>query len=151
MKQVVPIAFLSTLWFAACGGETPHTHGPGDGHDRPARTGSEPDHEHGPTEPLGDIKLGEYTAQVAQEGKVEPGKEVGVDVTFAKGTALPTLRAWVGIESAVGSMKAKLGKEGDAMLHGHVEVPKPLPAGSALWFEADLPGGAKKASIAFRQ
>lgn len=93
--------------------------------------------DHGAMVKLGAVKLGEFDVQVAQEGKLEAGKEIGVDLTFAKGKALPTVRAWVGIESGVGSMKAKLPKAGEETLHGHVEVPKPLPEGAKIWLELE--------------
>jgi hypothetical protein len=48
-------------------------------------------------------------------------------------------------------LKAKLAKEGEDGMHGHLEVPKPLPDGSKLWFEADGAAGTSKASIAFRK
>ncbi|HEX6812157.1 MAG TPA: hypothetical protein VF384_11080 [Planctomycetota bacterium] len=86
---------------------------------------------------LGTVKLGELDVQVSQEGKLEAGKDLGFDLTFAKGTALPTVRAWVGIESGVGSAKALFEKDRADTLHQHVEVPKPLPEGSKLWLELD--------------
>lgn len=149
--KFVPFVLASFL-FAACGKEDAHVHKPGDGHDKAA--GQNDAHGaggHGALVSLGSIQLGGTTVAVSQEGAVEAGKEVGVDLEFAEGKAVPgTVRAWVGVESAEGSMKAKLGKEGDHGMHGHLEVPKPLPAGSKLWFEAEGASGAAKASIAFK-
>ena len=93
--------------------------------------------DHGAMVSLGSVKLGEFDVQVAHAGTVEAGKVLAVDVSFAKGKALPTVRAWVGIESGVGSMKAKLAKEGEDKLHGHVAVPKPMPEGAKLWLELE--------------
>lgn len=148
--KLFPVLVLSVL-FAACGKEA-HVHTPGDGHGKEA--GHTDDHGgggHGSMASLGSIQLGGVAVEVKQEGTVEAGKEAGVDLSFAKGAAVPdTVRAWVGVESAAGSLKAKLGKEGDGM-HGHLEVPKPLPEGSKFWFEVEGATGTSKASIAFRK
>jgi hypothetical protein len=48
-------------------------------------------------------------------------------------------------------LKAKLAKEGEDGMHGHLEVPKPLPDGSKFWFEVEGATGIAKASIAFRK
>lgn len=148
--KLLTVLVVSSL-FAACGKEA-HVHTPGDGHGKEA--GHTDDHAvggHGALVKLGSIQLGGVAVEVSQEGAVEAGKEVGVDLSFATGKPAPgTLRAWVGVESAAGSLKAKLDKEGDGM-HGHLEVPKPLPEGSKLWFEADGAAGTSKASIAFRK
>lgn len=142
---------LSAFWFVACSKE-PHVHTPGDGHG--ATTGTvKDDHAgdgHGALTPLGTIKLGDLVVQVAQEGAATPGHEVGIDLTFEKGKRPETVRAWVGLEAATGSVKAKLGKEGDAVLHAHIEMPKPLPAGSLLWVEREATTGTVKASIALK-
>jgi hypothetical protein len=149
--KLFPVLVLSVL-FAACGKEA-HVHTPGDGHGKEA--GHTDDHGsagHGAMVDLGSIQLDGSAVGVAQEGSIEAGKEVGVELTFAKGKAVPgTVRAWVGVESAAGSMKAKLSKEGDNGLHGHLEVPKPLPEGSMFWFEVEAAAGTTKTSIAFRR
>jgi len=144
--KLIPVLVASFL-FAACGKEA-HVHTPGDGHGKEA--GHTDDHAaggHGSMVSLGSIQPGGVAVEVSQEGNVEAGKEVGVDLSFAKGKAVPgTVRAWVGVESAAGSLKAKL--DGG---HGHLEVPKPLPEGSKFWFEADGAAGTSKVSIAFRK
>lgn len=149
--KFVPFVVASFL-FAACGKEDAHVHKPGDGHDKAAAPNdAHGGGGHGALVSLGSIQLGGATVAVSQEGAVEAGKEVGVDLEFAKDAALPgAVRAWVGLESAAGSTRAKLAKEGDHVLHGHMEVPKPLPAGSKLWFEAEGAAGVTKASIAFK-
>lgn len=142
---------LSVL-FTACGKEE-HVHTPGDGHGKEA--GHTDDHGsagHGAMIQLGSIQIDGSAVGVAQEGAIEAGKDVGVDLTFAKGKpVVTTVRAWVGVESAAGSVKAKLGKEGDNVLHAHLEVPKPLPDGSKFWFEVEGASGTTKTSIAFRK
>ena len=128
--KLFPVLVLSVL-FAACGKEA-HVHTPGDGHGKEA--GHTDDHGgggHGSMASLGSIQLGGVAVEVKQEGTVEAGKEAGVDLSFAKGAAVPdTVRAWVGVESAAGSLKAKLDKEGDdgmvmVMVPGGIVVADP--------------------------
>lgn len=146
MKLTCIPTLAALFLFAACGKKEEHAHTPGDGHNHPK--GAESHGGHGSLTKLGTLQLGGTTVEVAQEGKLEAGKELGVDLTFPKGVPVPTVRAWVGIESAAGSMKGKLTKEGDSGLHGHLDVPSPLPAGAKLWLETDSAGGTVKASIA---
>jgi hypothetical protein len=150
MKMKLLSVLAASFLFPACGKEE-HVHTPGDGHGKEA--GKADDHGgggHGAMVSLGSIQLGGVAVEVEQEGTMEPGKELGVEITFAKDKPIGgTVRAWVGVESAAGSMKGKLTKEGTA-LHGHLEVPKPLPEGSKFWFEVEG-ATASKASIAFRK
>jgi len=150
MKTKFLSLLAASFLFAACGKEE-HVHTPGDGHGKEA--GHVNDHGgggHGAMVSLGSIQLGGVAVEVEQEGAMEPGKELGVEISFAKDKPLVgTVRAWVGVESANGSMKGKMMKEGTA-LHGHLEVPKPLPEGSKIWFEVEG-ATASKASIAFRK
>ena len=107
--------------------------------------------EHGPEHPLGELTLGSYKVQIVLLGDVEVGKEADFDVRFPAGTKRPdVLRAWVGIESAVGSMKKRFDNEGDTTMHGHVEVPKVLPEGAKAWFEVETKDGPVRASIAWK-
>lgn len=153
MNPKLSLSLLSTILFAACGKEPAaahpsgtHTHADGTVHkDEPAGDS------HGEEVALGEVKLGDYTVQVTQAGKVEAGKEAAFELAFPKGKPMPaTVRGWIGIESARGSMKGKFDKEGDAGMHGHIETPSPLPAGSKLWLEIEVPSGTSKTSIAFR-
>lgn len=153
MNPNICIAFVLSAALAACGKDTPahppgaHVHPDGTVHkDEPKGHAG-----HGEEVALGQVKLGDYTVDVKQAGKVEAGKEAAFELAFPKGRALPgTVRAWIGVESAQGSLKAKCDKEGDAGMHGHVEAPKPIPAGSMLWLEVETPAGTSKTSIAFR-
>lgn len=107
--------------------------------------------DHGPEHPLGELTLGEQKVQIVLLGDLVPGQEADFDVRFAAGQKRPdVLRAWVGIESAVGSMKKLLANEGDTVMHGHVEVPKTLPEGAKVWFEVETKDGPKRASIAWK-
>ena len=149
--KLFPGLALSVL-FAACG-KAAHVHTPGDGHGKEA--GHSDDHGtagHGALVDLGTTQLDGIAVGVAQEGTIESGKEVGVALAFPKGKPVSgTVRAWVGVESAAGSVKVKLGKEGDSTMHNHLEVPNPLPEGSRFWFEFEGATGTSKSSIPFRK
>jgi hypothetical protein len=151
MKTKFLSLLAASFLFAACGKDE-HVHTPGDGHGKEA--GHVDDHGgggHGAMVSLGSIQLGGVAVDVELEGALEPGNELGVEISFAKDKPLVgTVRAWVGVESANGSMKGKLVKEGDTALHGHLEVPKSLPEGSKIWFEVDG-ASAGKASIGFHK
>jgi hypothetical protein len=150
MKLKLCIGLFAAVVFAACRHEESHLQTAGDGHDHPAGHAGE-EHEHGGTAALGEVKVGTYTVKVAA-GAIEAGKEAEIDLTFADGVALPsTVRGWIGIESGVGSMKTKFGKEGAAGMHAHLEVPKPLPAGGMLWLEIEGASGTSRGSIAIQR
>jgi len=146
MKLQLCIGLFSAFVFAACSHDDSH-------HDHPAGQGhpGEEGHAHGAEAALGEVKVGTYTVKVTA-GAIEPGKEAEIDLTFADGVALPgTVRGWIGIESGVGSMKTKFGEEGATGMHAHVEVPKPLPAGSMLWVEIEAAAGTSRGSIAIQR
>jgi hypothetical protein len=85
-----------------------------------------------------------------QSGHVESGEEAFFDLVFPEGAERPeTVRAWIGVASGVGSMKGRLGNQGEHELHGHVAVPDPIPDGSAVWFEIEEAGGVQRGSIAW--
>jgi hypothetical protein len=143
-------AFLSAAFLsAACGKADDHVHGPGGDQDHPpAPAAGEAGHAHTERTPLGEVKLGEHAVQVFRLSAIEPGKESDFDLDFAAGKPLPgTVRGWIGIESGVGSMKVRFAKETATRMHGHPEVPKPLPDGSRLWLEVETPAGAQRASL----
>lgn len=150
MKLQLCIGLFSAFVFAACSHEDSHSHPAGDGQDHPAGHAGEEGHAHAATA-LGEVKVGTYTVKV-EAAAIESGKEAEIDLTFGDGVALPgTVRGWIGIESGVGSMKAKFGKEGATGMHSHVEVPKPLPAGSMLWLEIEGASGTSRGSIAIQR
>lgn len=158
MKPTLALSLFASLTLAACGGDTPkhptgtHTHADGTVHkDEPAPPAGAHGHEHGERIELGTIKVGEHTISVFQMAKIEAGKEAEFDLDFAEGKSLPaTVRGWIGIESAKGSMKVKFEKETEARMHGHLEAPGPIPAGSMLWIEIEGAGGTSKASVAYQ-
>lgn len=151
--------FVSALLFAACGddhkasGAHPagtHVHADGTVHkDEPAA--QDHGHSHADRTALGEVKVGDHTVGVFQIAKIEPGKEGDFDLDFQAGRGLPSaVRGWIGLESGHGALKVRFEKETDSRMHGHPEVPKPLPEGSKLWIEIEGTAGTSKASVAFR-
>lgn len=113
--------------------------------------GAAPMEDHGEEYPLGDLTIGAHSFHVLQEGDVVAGEQAAVTLEFPADKPLPdTVRVWFGVESGVGSMKARLPKEGAHARHGHVVVPKPLPDGSLLWIEIDENDQKQRASIAWK-
>lgn len=141
----LPIVLLSCLLLAACGDKAPDKATP------PTAAGGHTDDGHGARKPLGTLTVGAHTFEVVQFGNVAAGKEAVIQIEFAAGKAMPaTARAWIGVESGEGSVKAKLEKEGDRALHAHVEVPKTVPAGSKAWVEIEEGGKTQRGSIAHK-
>jgi len=148
MNHKLLTLLLSSLLFAACGDKTPATTTGGGGD---TTGGTDGDDGHGAEHPLGELKVGSFQLTITQEGEIAAGKEAAFDIEFPKDTTMPgTLRGWVGVESAKGSRKGPFDKVMGKM-HGHVDVPDPIPAGSKLWLEIDLDSGAIRGSIALHQ
>ena len=133
---------------AAPGGKTAaqddHDHVEGDDHEH--EEGDE--HDHGPVKQLGEKSADGFTIRASRQGDIVEGDDAPVDVSVT-GAAKPiaTVRFWIGSRDARGSVKAKAELEKDNW-HSHVEVPKPLPAGSELWVEVEAEGG-KKIAVSF--
>lgn len=145
MKSTLAISLFATLAFVACTGETTTVA-------KPAGGAADAGHErHGERVALGDVKVGEHTISVFQLAKIRAGEEADFDLDFPAGKPLPgTVRGWIGVESAVGSLKIKFAKETESRMHGHPEAPNPIPAGSTLWIEIDGAGGTNKVSVAYQ-
>lgn len=144
LLALVPLVMLS----AACSKAPPA--GPGT---TPTGTGGTPaapsGHGAGDEISLGSVTVGAHTFEVTHTG-ITAGKEAHIDLTVAAGKPLPgTVRGWVGVESAEGSMKGKFSKEGEG-LHGHITPPSPMPAGSKLWLEVEENGTTTRASVALK-
>jgi hypothetical protein len=115
-----------------------HEHDEGDDHD------GHDDEDHGKLTALGKSKAGAFEVSLGVFGEIEAGHEAVLDIDVA-GTAPAAVRAWVGIESGKGSMKTKIdGEKGE--YHGHLEVGKTLPEGSAIWVEVESADGTKAAT-----
>jgi len=146
MRMSLPMLALSAL-FCACGADQ---HAPGTS---PATaTGSAPMGDHGEPHVLGSVTLAGHTVEVVQEGEVVAGKEAAFDLRFGKSDQpLPTARVWIGVQSGTGSMKARLTKESAFVLHGHVEVPDPIPEGAMVWVEIEDAGTKLQNSFAWHR
>ncbi len=100
---------------------------------------------------LGKADFGEHRVTVFQVTPIVPGKEGDFDLEFGGTNALPaTVRGWIGVESGVGSAKVRFEKETDRRMHGHPEVPSPLPAGAKFWLEIETAGATAKNSFAIK-
>ena len=130
-RSLVCAMLTSALLFAACTKETV-TSTP----NAPAGGAAHTDGAHGAEQQLGSLTIGAHTFDVVQAGAVAAGKEAYFDLVFPAGKPVPsTVRAWLGVESGEGSMKSKLGKEGDRALHGHVEADHAVLVGMLLGWQ----------------
>jgi hypothetical protein len=148
MKTLPLLLTLSLL--AACTKEASTTPAGGNA---PAKTPADAPKmgDHGAEHPLGSLTIGAHTFELIQAGAITAGKEGAIDMVFPAGKPRPgTVRAWVGVESGEGSMKSKLDKEGDRAVHGHFEVPSPIPAGSKIWIEIEENGQSLRGSAAWK-
>lgn len=108
-------------------------------------------HAHGDEKPIGPMAIGAYQFTVVQLGDVKAGAEAVFELEFAKDAKVPSIaRAWLGVESGQGSMKARFGKEGDHGLHAHVQAPATLPADAKLWIEVEADGKTERAATAWK-
>ncbi len=90
---------------------------------------------------LGEANIGAFHVTVSSMGEIEPGHEGVLNLEVSGGEPV-AVRAWVGVESARGSLRAKLYGHGKDF-HGHLDVPASLPEGSALWIEIEDANGEK--------
>lgn len=146
MIRVLPCVFACVaLSLAGCGDDPSGKPAPGDAGAQMA------ENEHGERRALGSLTVAGHTFEVIQFGDVAPGADPAVDLEWPAGAVRPAVvRAWIGVESAVGSRKALLQKEGDRVVHGHLDVPKDLPADSRLWIEIEDGERKGTGSIAWR-
>lgn len=82
------------------------------------------------------VKIGPYDVQPKFEEEIENGHYN----FFVNGGEVKAVRVWVGPEDQTGVMVVKTEIENDYN-HGHLEIPKPLPADAMLWIEIEAPSG----------
>jgi len=130
---------------AACGSEHDHDHP----HPHPVATPAPGDggHVHSERTRLGQVELAGHTITVQRVAPIEAGKEADFDLDFGKAPLPSTVRVWVGVESAIGSRKCRFERETDLSMHGHPEVPDPIPAGAAVWVEVEVDGKSARAAV----
>ncbi len=150
MKSTLPLLLASLpLALLACGGEAhdhPHPHPEAT---KPAAAPAG-DHAHDPAQrkELGNVTIGTRTIAVIRVAAIEPGKESDFDLDFGAHPRPEVVRCWVGVESATGSRKVRFANEGDTVMHGHPEVPSPLPQGSRFWIAIEENGATATGSVA---
>ena len=165
-RAPLALVFVAALFFASgcTGGDegghdsdaAGHSHADGDGHDHD-HDGHDHDHgdhdhdhdhdhgaeeDHGTEHALGKVVVGEITMDVSQYGELEGGKEIAFECTITSGSPT-TIRAWVGPESGMGSMKGKGEKEDDGHFHIHVTCPLIVQVDHQLWLEVEGADGKK--------
>lgn len=147
MKRI--LLSLPLLLLVACDAKHDHDHGKGS---KPHADGGHEESGHGASHPLGKLTAFDREFSIVQMGEITAGEEGAIELEFASGKdRLTTVRAWIGVESGEGSAKAKLDLEGTANMHGHIDVPNPIPADSKLWFSFELDGKQQTHAIAFHK
>lgn len=143
LMQTFIVLVLAANPFLACEKKQPptssksHVHNPGDGHTH--------DDDHGAMIDLGEQTVSGFTVRVSLDHEVHAGGDAPIDASISGGAPterVTVVRFWIGLQDAVGSVKAKAEIEKDHW-HTHAEVPDPLPAGSRLWVEFETDGGGK--------
>lgn len=145
-------AVVASLLLAACGGDA-HDHAHDHAHPHPEAGKATPaahEHAHDPAQrkDLGETTIGNRTIRVIAVAAIEPGKESDFDLDFGKEPRPENVRCWVGIASGEGSRKVRFANEGESVMHGHPEVPSPLPAGSRFWIAIEENGVTSSGSVA---
>lgn len=82
-------------------------------------------------------KIGPYAIQPKFEEEIPNGH---YNFFVKSGGPVKAIRVWVGPEDPTGLMVVKTEIENDYN-HGHLEIPKPLPADAKLWMEVEAPDG----------
>jgi len=144
MIKTTLLSLSTLLLFAACGGDggsdKPAAGGGGDTGGGAAAGEHMDGGDHGSATVTETLTVDGKKIVVHQFEKVEAGKDVPVSCEFSSAEERTlTVRAWIGTEDGKGSRKERLAREGDKDLHGHVQIPDPIPDGSKLWlsFEGD--------------
>lgn len=98
---------------------------------------------------LGTLPIGAYSVQVSQQSDYTAGGKTKYFIKPTGGQGQPTaIRAWVGSESAEGSLKAKAAYDAaDGDYDATVEIPATPPADAKLWVEVEDAGKREKASF----
>lgn len=133
MYRTLAILIVGTAILTGCGGSKPAATPPANSATpAPAAANTMP---YPPMRNFAPVKVGPYEVQPKFEEEIENGHYN----FFVKGD-FKAIRVWVGQEDPTGVMVVKTEVENDYN-HGHLEVPKPLPADAKLWIEIEDPKG----------
>ncbi|MEC7583432.1 MAG: hypothetical protein VYE77_03880 [Planctomycetota bacterium] len=136
MKILLPALSLVVFTFSSCTAETRQGK-PEAGQNNTAPAKAADNHGGGSPVQLAPAVLGTTPITVWRTGPIAAGKQAHIDIEAAADTPLPeTVRGWIGIESGKGSRKGKFEAPINNKMHGHIDVPDPMPEGSKLWLEA---------------
>lgn len=135
MYRLLTTLMVSMILFSACGGQDATQAKPDA---KPKNSVSTQASDDIPMTNMPSLKIGPYSVQPMFEEVIENG-HYNIKIT---GGDVAAVRIWVGPEDASGVMVVKTEIENDYN-HGHVEVPKPIPADARLWIEIETPGGEK--------
>jgi hypothetical protein len=100
-------------------------------------------HSHGEQVALGKTSIGTTAVTVTGAGDLVAGQEWHLGVALAPGASVPkAIRVWIGAEHGRGSERSRAQMISAGKYEAHVAVPKPLPAGSAVWIAIESAAGA---------
>lgn len=145
----VMMILLGVLVIAGCGGkDTPKTDKSIEHKEAPHAETADQDHAdedldgsgHSDPDSLGTQTIGAYTIEVVAYGGIKAGHEGDIDLDVDGGTP-KAVRAWVGQEDAVGSVKALAEEEEPGHYHVHVDVGNEIPEGAKFWLELEEESG----------
>jgi hypothetical protein len=145
MKSLTASLFFaaSLAVFGSAGCKDDHGHS----HDKPPATqGGGGDSAHPNQFSIGETAANGMKFKALQDEPLTPGGEGAFDLQvsgYPAGGKPKAVRFWVGVESGDGSVKARADEEKPDTWHTHVDVPKPIPAGSKLWVEVEPATGEK--------
>jgi hypothetical protein len=147
LKNLLLIPMIAgSLLLTGCGGDghddhDHEEHSEGDGHDHAEKD----EHDHGDGEVLGEIEIAGSVFDVSASGEPGPNVTLHIDIELESGPTPAAIRAWVGNESATGSIKSKaIGSDGD--YHIDATCPAELAEDAALWIEVESADGTKTAA-----
>lgn len=138
------IMAISGLTFVGCDQQQPpaereaaapaaQDHDEGDEHDHDGE--SDGGMHGGPKHELESEDVGPYAVRVTQVGEVEAGGPATFEIVLDDEAANPeAVRAWVGNEQAIGSVKVRAVDRG-AFFDADLQVPEPMREDSRLWVE----------------
>lgn len=155
--SILSLFCASSLFvLTSCGGGEAHDEHAGHDHAPGEHDGaSEPTNDHAAemeargAVDLGAVEIAGATLSLDAPGPPTPGETVTINASVKAGELPETLRMWYGLESGVGSMKAKADLHDDHM-HVDVEIPAEAMESPMLWLEAQSASGEKQVvSVAY--